>query len=131
MKYLLLIYANDEAWAAVPEEIKTKEIAKQAAWNARYFASGELLAAYGLGGENDASLVSQKDGVPFVTDGPYLEAKEYVCSLYLIEAPTLERAREIAADMPRAGEAPVEMWPVLHDGMDDALAAGVFGRSAT
>ncbi|MFG3409874.1 YciI family protein [Streptomyces sp. NPDC048142] len=116
MKYLLMIYGNAEKWASIPAEVLDKEIADQDAWNSRYRASGELLAAYGLGDSSDASLVRNKDGAPFSTDGPYLEAKEFVCSLYLLEVASAERAREIAADMPWASESPVEMWPVLHDG---------------
>ncbi|MET9413587.1 YciI family protein [Streptomyces klenkii] len=116
MKYLLLIYGNDEKWASIPDGVRDKAIAKQDAWNTRYRASGELLAAYGLGGESESSLVRNKDGAPFSTDGPYLEAKEFVCSLYVLEVESAERAREIAADMPWASESPVEMWPILHDG---------------
>ncbi|MEY9928993.1 hypothetical protein ABH926_003633 [Catenulispora sp. GP43] len=116
MKYLLLIYGNEEKWASIPEEVLEVERAKQDAWNSHYRDTGELLAAYGLGGESEASLVRNKDGDPFTTDGPYLEAKEFVCSLYLLDVPSAERAREIAASMPWASENPVEMWPVLHDG---------------
>lgn len=115
MKYLLLIYGNEEKWASIPEDDLGEKIAKQDAWNNRYRATGELLGAYGLGGESQASLVWNKDGAPFTTDGPYLESKEFVCSLYLLEVESAERAREIAADMPWTSEHPVEMWPVLHD----------------
>lgn len=119
MKYLLLIYGNEEKWASIPEEVLDKERAKQNAWNSKYLASGELLAAYGLGGESDATLVRNKDGAPFTTDGPYLEAKEFVCSLYVLDVESAERAREIAGDMPWANENPVEMWPILHDGVNN------------
>jgi hypothetical protein len=108
---LLMIYGNEEKWASIPAEFMDKEIAEQDTW-----ASGELLAAYGLGDRSEASLVRNKDGAPFSTDGPYLEAEEFVCSLYLLEVESAERAREIAADMPWASESPVEMWPILHDG---------------
>jgi hypothetical protein len=114
MKYLLLIYGNQEKWDSIPAEDWPKIVADQDAWNAEYLATGELLGAYGLGGEATAKLVRRKDGVPVVTDGPYLETKEYIGSLYLLDVPTEERAREIAADMPWAGSDPVEMWPVLH-----------------
>lgn len=116
MKYLLMIYGNEEKWASIPAEVLDEKIAAQDAWNSRYRASGELLAAYGLGDRSDASLVRNKDGAPFSTDGPYLEAKEFVCSLYLLDVESAERARQIAADMPWAGADPVEMWPILHDG---------------
>lgn len=116
MKYLLMIYGNEEKWASIPAEVLNKEIAEQDAWNSRYRASGELLAAYGLGDRSQAALVRNKDGAPFATDGPYLEAKEFVCSLYLLDVESAERAREIAADMPWASKDPVEIWPILHDG---------------
>ena len=115
MKYLLLIYGNQEKWSSLRAEDWPKVIADQEAWNAKYAATGELLGAYGLGGEASAKLVRRKDGLPVVTDGPYLETKEYIGSLYLLDVPTEERAREIAADMPWAGGDPVEMWPVLHE----------------
>ena len=125
MKYLLLIYGNEEKWASIPEEILEKERVKQDAWNKRYQATGELLGAYGLGGESEASLVRTKDGSPFSTDGPYLEAKEFVCSLYLLDVASAERAREIAAEMPWAADTGVEVWPVRHD----AFAAGPAGAA--
>jgi len=124
MKYLLLIYGNEGKWASMPEEILDKERTKQDAWNKRYQATGELLGAYGLGGESEASLVRTKDGTPFSTDGPYLEAKEFVCSLYLLDVASAERAREIAAEMPWAADTGVEVWPVRYD----AFAAGPDGE---
>ena len=103
MKYLLLIYGNEEKWASIPEDNLGEKIAKQDAWNSRYRATGELLAAYGLGGESEASLVWNKDGAPFTTDGPYLESKEFVCSLYLLDVESAERA----ARSPRTCRGPV------------------------
>ncbi|MGW4767999.1 YciI family protein [Nocardia sp. NPDC004278] len=115
MKYLLLIYGNQEKWNAIPPEVWPEAVAEQEAWNARYRATGELLGAYGLGDADTAKLVLRRDGAPVVTDGPYLETKEYLASLYLLEVASAERAREIAADMPWADESPVELWPILHE----------------
>ena len=115
MKYLLLIYGNDEQWASIPAEEWPDFIAKQDAWNARYMASGELLGAYGLGSEKTAKLVRRTEGLPAVTDGPYLETKEFIASLYLLDVPDEARALEIAADMPSADLHPVEVWPVPHE----------------
>jgi len=50
-----------------------------------------------------------------VTDGPYLEAKEYMASFWMVDVPSWERALEIAADMPYVDIAPVEVWPVEHE----------------
>ncbi|MGI8309500.1 YciI family protein [Saccharopolyspora hattusasensis] len=70
----------------------------------------------------NAQLIRRKDGVPAVTDGPYLETKEYLASFYLLDCETLERAQEIAADMPFADVEPVELWPVLHESAGDMLS---------
>ncbi len=115
MKYLLLIYGNAEKWASIKPEDRPAEIAKQDAWNAKFKATGELLGAYGLGRGAASQLISSKDGVPVVTDGPYQEAKEYIGSFYLIDADSEDRAREIAAEMPWTDRYPVEMWPIAHE----------------
>jgi hypothetical protein len=49
-----------------------------------------------------------------VTDGPYLETKEYIASAYPLDRESQQRAEQIAADMPFADQEPVELWPILH-----------------
>ena len=116
MKYLMMIYGNQEKWDALPAEDWPEAIAKQEAFNTRYRETGELLGAYGLADAVQAKLVRRTpDGLPAVTDGPYLETKEYLASFYLLDCASEERAREIAADMPWADQEPVELWPVLHE----------------
>ena len=115
MKYLLMIYGNDEKWASIPADEWPEAIAKQEAFNARYRETGELIGAYGLGTSATAKLVRNTGGVPVVTDGPYLETKEYFASFYLLECADEQRAYEIAADMPWADKEPVEVWPVPHE----------------
>jgi hypothetical protein len=111
----MLVYGNQEKWSSIPAEAWPGEIAKQDAFNNRYRASGELLAAYGLADAARARLVRREDGQAAVTDGPYLETKEYIASLYLLDVENEERAMQIAADMPWADQEPVEVWPVLHE----------------
>ncbi|HEU4426034.1 MAG TPA: YciI family protein [Pilimelia sp.] len=115
MKYLLLIYGNQEKWSSIPAESWPTEIAKQDAFNARYRETGELLGAYGLADAAAARLVRRTDGAPAVTDGPYLETKEYIASFYLLDCESEQRAYEIAADMPWADVEPTEVWPILHE----------------
>ena len=40
--------------------------------------SGELLDTHALGSPSTTSVVRVRDGEPVVTDGPFLEAKEYL-----------------------------------------------------
>ena len=119
MKYLLMIYGNQEKWASLPAEEWPEAIARQDAFNRKYRETGELLGAYGLADAAQARLVRRVDGQPAVTDGPYLETKEYMASFYLLDCESEERALAIAADMPFADAEPVEVWPVMHEAKPD------------
>ena len=115
MKYMAIIYGNKDLWQSFPPDVAAKAIAEVDAFNRRYLASGELLSAYGLGDELTARTVRVREGVPVVTDGPYVEAKEFVSSFFLLDCATEERALEIAAAYPFAAYNAVEVWPVLHE----------------
>ena len=103
MKYLMLIYGNQKKWASIPAEEWPEAIARQDAFNRKYQETGELIGAYGLADAAPARLVRREGGVPAVTDGPYLETKEYIASFYLLDCESEERALQIAADMPVGG----------------------------
>jgi hypothetical protein len=119
VKYLLMIYGNREKWESMSPEAWPDAIARQEAFNARYRETGELLGSYGLGDAALAKLVRRVDGLPAVTDGPYLETKEYLASFWLLDCESEDRAQQIAADMPFADEEPVELRPILHESAGD------------
>jgi hypothetical protein len=115
VKYMVIIYGNRDLWESFSRDVARNAIAEVDAFNQRYLASGELLAAYGLGDERTAKTVRVREGVPAVTDGPYLEAKEFVSSFFFLDCESQERALEIAAEYPFAAYNAVEVWPVLHE----------------
>jgi hypothetical protein len=115
MKYLVIIYGNEELWNSFTPDEMQKAVTEQDAWNVEFEKTGELLGAYGLANSVQAETISVRDGVPAVTDGPYLETKEYIGSFYLIDVESHERALELAAKIPFASFRSVEMWPVLHE----------------
>ena len=119
MKYLLMIYGNREKWESFAPADLSAAIAKQDAFNARYRETGELLGAYGLGDAAQARMIRRVNELPAVTDGPYLETKEYMASFWLLDCDSEERAQQIAADMPFADTDPVELWPILHESAAD------------
>jgi len=119
MKYMLIIYGNQELWNSFDPDDMAKEIAAFDAFNKKYYDSGELLGAYGVADAAATKLVRLTEGQPAVTDGPYLETKEYLASWYLLDVDSEERALEIAADMPSAKSMPVEVWPILHEASRD------------
>jgi len=120
VKYLVIIYGNKALWDSFgPDELEAV-ISEQDAFNKRFTETGELLGAYGLSDETGAKAVRVRDGVPVVTDGPYIEAKEFIASFYMLEVEDEARALEIAAAIPFASLRGVEVWPVLHNAADDA-----------
>jgi len=113
MQYLLLIYENESAGAArSPEEQKT--MMKE------YFAFNEVAKAGGnyIGGEPlepvaTATTVRVRDGEVLHTDGPFAETKEQLGGYYLVEASDLDRALELARQIPAARVGCVEVRPVM------------------
>ena len=115
MKYMLIIYGNQELWNSIDQAEFPKMIAEFDVFNKKYYNSGELLGAYGVADAAATKLVRLTDGQPAVTDGPYLETKEYLASWYLLDVDSEERALEIAADLPSSKFRPTEVWPILHE----------------
>jgi len=75
-------------------------------------ANGELVAAEGLAGPDQARLVKAgKDGAP-ITDGVFPEAKEFLAGYWIVDVDTAERAYALAAEAsmaPGPGGAPLHL----------------------
>lgn len=112
---MLIIYGNKELWESIPPEEWKLVVAEYDAFNERFRASGELLGGYGVADADQVKQVRVRNGMPAVTDGPYLESKEYLASWYLLDVPTEARALEIAAELPAATSTQVEVWPITHE----------------
>lgn len=117
MKYMLLIYGNDEAWTSVPEGEFAAIIAETDALNQELFESGELVGAYGVAEPVNAKMVrtGAAGAAATVTDGPFIETKEYLGSFTIVECETEERALEIAARNPASRYWGVEVRPLMHE----------------
>jgi hypothetical protein len=64
--------------------------------------SGELITTQALADQSQSIVVRTRNGQPAVTDGPYLEAKEYLGGFYLIDCESKARAIELASMIPDA-----------------------------
>ncbi len=70
---------------------------------------GVLRAAQSLKGTDGAARVTVRDGRRTLVDGPFAEAKELVGGYFLVECRTRDEAIAIAADIPAAQWATVEV----------------------
>jgi hypothetical protein len=120
MKYMLMIYGNEELWSSYQQQDFEQVVAETHALQAELKASGEFVGAYGVGDQVLAKQVTLVDGAPVVTDGPYIEAKEYLGSFDIIDVDSLERALEVAARVPFARVGQVEVRPLMHEAPDNA-----------
>lgn len=64
--------------------------------------SGEMLGTAALADPASSAVVRVREGVPTVSDGPYLEAKESLGGYYLVGCASRDRALELAAMIPDA-----------------------------
>jgi hypothetical protein len=116
MKYMLLIYQNPEAWQDLFEDDRTAVMNEAGAIVAELTASGEFIGGEGLADPSQTKTIKVRDGVPAVTDGPYLEAKEHLVGYCLFQCDSAERATEIAARWPDARYWAVELRPLMDAG---------------
>ena len=115
MKYMLLIYGNQELWESFDPADFEPIVRETEALQSELKASGEFVGAYGVGDQVMAKQVHLEDGRTVVTDGPYIETKEYLGSFDIIDCESLERAIEIAARVPFARIGRVEIRPLMHE----------------
>ena len=54
-----------------------------------------------------------RDGKRLVTDGPFAETREQLGGYYLVDAPDLDEAIDIAARIPGARWGTIEIRPVM------------------
>ena len=105
MKYLCLVYLDAAHWNACPDT--------ECAAYARHLGdSGRMLAAEPLHGTHTATTVRVRNGEVTLFDGPFAETREMLAGFYLVDAPDLNAAIQIAAGIPPAKHGSIEVRPV-------------------
>jgi hypothetical protein len=105
MKYLCLVYLDQEHWNACPDAF-CADYARQLA------DSRQLLAAEPLHPTHTATTVRVRNGQVALYDGPFAETKEQLAGFYLVDAVDLNEAIRIASGIPPARHGSVEVRPV-------------------
>jgi len=84
------------------------------AFNDKLRAGGHWVFAAGLADPTVSTVIDARGGKPLVTDGPFVETKEWAAGLWIIEAPDLNAARELMTEGSRACNRRLELRPILH-----------------
>jgi hypothetical protein len=109
MKYLCLIYSNEQTLHSHPDSPRDDECFEYAQ---SIESSGRMMAAEPLESVQTATTARMRNGKVTITDGPFAETKEQLTGFYLIQARDLNEALQVAAHIPAARVGCVEVRPV-------------------
>ena len=110
MKYMIMMFGS----AAGMMEVKSMDWIKDMIQFMKkldqdFRESGELVFEAGLVDGSQAKAVTFENGAPFVTDGPYAEAKESIIGNWVVDVENEARALAIASHIVAFTQGPIEV----------------------
>jgi hypothetical protein len=113
MRYILLIYGDEQAWAGMSSEEQGSELQgynEYSQWlrDKGWFEAGEPLHA-----TSSATTVRVRDAETVTTDGPFAETKEQLGGFYIVNCENLDQAIDAASRIPAARGGSIEVRPIL------------------
>jgi hypothetical protein len=116
VKYALLVYTDQSAWAGYNEEqaaaIRAESMPRWLQLFEEMARSDPGMTGFELEAGAEAKVVRVRDGERIVTDGPFAETKELIGGLFLTELPDLDEAIRLASLVPAAEYGSMEIRPV-------------------
>ncbi len=114
MRYLLMCCADETQWAKLSDAERGRIMDEYGKLVHELKTSGRLLAGAQLDQSANAVTVREKNGKPFITDGPFVETKEQLGGYHLIECKDRDEAVSIALQIPTlAAGGSIEVRPLL------------------
>jgi len=110
MKYMLLIYADEQVWTEPEREACYGESTRL---THELKSTGQYLGASPLQPVSTATSVQVRNGKRLVTDGPFAETREQLGGYFMVDAKNLDEAIDIAGRIPGARKGTVEIRPVV------------------
>ena len=107
MQYMVSVITGT-ADLATPEEMAAIDV-----FNDQLIAEGHWVFAGGLSDPSSATVIDNRGEEALVTDGPFLESKEYLIGFWIIEAADLDVALKLATEGSKACNRKVEVRPFL------------------
>ena len=119
MKYLCLSYINEEGWETMSESERKAALDEVFGYSDELRKNGHLIGAEALQSARNATTLRFQNGKVSITDGPFVETKEKLGGIYVLEASDLNQAIQLMSRHPvvRAGgleiRATVDLTPML------------------
>lgn len=111
MKFLLTLYGDETAFVNASPEYIAREMADWQAFDDAAREAGVVIACDGLEGSHTATTLRLRDGQRHVTDGPFIETKEQLGGVVLLEVRDLDEAMAWAERCP--GSYSIEIRPIM------------------
>lgn len=113
MKYMLLIYHDEQAWNRRTEAERQKIYREYRQLIQQLQSRGQYLVGDQLQPTMTASTLRVRNSKQLVTDGPFAETREQLGGFFMIVANDLDEATSIAARIPSARMGAIEIRPVV------------------
>jgi hypothetical protein len=111
MKVLLTLYGDETAYVNPSPEFIAREMADWVAFDQAAREAGVVIACDGREPPHTATTLRLRDGQRHVTDGPFVETKEQMGGVVLLEVRDLDEAIAWAQRCP--GSYSVEIRPIM------------------
>ena len=105
MQYLVSVI-DDGTGPATPTEDADIDV-----FNDRLRDEGNWVFAGGLGSPDSATVIDNRGDEAVVTDGPFVESKEYLAGVWVWEAPDLDAALKLATEASKVCDRKIEVRP--------------------
>jgi hypothetical protein len=112
MRYLLLIYADQDAYGKLSEAELQADMQKWIEYTAAITAAGASPGGEALQPPSTATSVRDDGGKPVITDGPFAETREQLGGYYLLDVENLDEAIKWAHRCPGAKAGTIELRPI-------------------
>ena len=116
MQYLVSVIHDSRANVSDGDESsRAAEAAAIDRFNERLRVEGHWVFAGGLGSPIAATVVDNRGESPIISDGPFLESKEFLAGFWIMEAADLDVALRLARDASRACNRKIEVRPFARE----------------
>jgi hypothetical protein len=112
VKYMCLGYLDEKKFEAMTEAERNAFMDACFDYDDVLRAKGHFLSGEGLESARTATTVRVKNGKPFVTDGPFIETKEQLGGVLILEAKDLDEAIQLISNHPGIAAAGFEIRPI-------------------
>ncbi len=121
MKYMLLIYHEENAWNALKESERQQMYGEYRKLREQLKSTGQWIDGSQLEPTSTATSIRVRDGKELVTDGPFAETHEQLGGYFLIEARNLDEAIAVAKQIPSSRLGTIEVRPLVERAAEAAV----------